>query len=235
MMEIFKNITTVFVDLDDTIWWFSKNSLQSLRHVFDQFGIGKFCDYETFGMHYHYINSHLWNEYHHGRIPKEVLVNERFRYALEKSGCPTGAIDGKAMNSEYLDFLSRLPLAVPGAEEMLSYIHSKYDVNVLSNGFKGVQQRKLASSGLDKYIHQVVLSDDCGITKPLRGIFDYALDRCHATAQKSVMIGDNYETDICGAHDAGWHTIYFNADAAQGNYPSADAMVTSLAQIMDIL
>ncbi len=231
---MFENITTVFVDLDDTIWWFSRNSLQSLRHIFDTFGIGRYCSYETFDTNYHRINSYLWNEYHHARISKDILVNERFRYALEESGCPAG-IDSCAMNDEYLDYLSRLPLAVPGAEEMLAHLCKKYDVNVLSNGFKGVQQRKLQSSGLDKYIHQVVLSDDCGITKPLRGIFDYALDRCHATAQSTVMIGDNYETDICGAHDAGWHTIYFNAPAEPGAYPAADAMVTSLLQITKLL
>lgn len=230
-----ENITTVFVDLDDTIWWFSRNSLQSLRHVFDTFGVGKYCSYETFDAHYHRINSLLWDEYHHARISKDVLVNERFKYALRKSGCPGNLIDSRAMNDEYLDYLSQLPLAMPGAEELLAYLCKKYDVNVLSNGFKGVQQRKLQSSGLDKYIHQVVLSDDCGITKPLRGIFDYALQRCRAVAQTTVMIGDNYETDICGAHDAGWHTIYFNATDTQGQYTAADATANSLTKIMKLL
>ena len=37
------NIKTVFVDLDDTIWWFTENSKLALRHVYDKFGISEYC------------------------------------------------------------------------------------------------------------------------------------------------------------------------------------------------
>ena len=36
------NIKTVFVDLDDTIWWFSENSKVALRHVYDKFELSKY-------------------------------------------------------------------------------------------------------------------------------------------------------------------------------------------------
>ena len=56
----------------------------------------------------------------------------------------------------------------------------------------------------------MVLSDDCGITKPFRGIYDYALQQCGVDASHAVMIGDEPEADIEGAHNAGLPTIYYN-------------------------
>lgn len=226
-------IKTVFVDLDDTIWWFSKNSLSSLRHVYELYEINRFADYETFDRHYHDVNSRLWDLYHYGKIGKDYLVNERFRYTLEKIGYPLCDIGAKGaeMNEEYLRYLALLPLLVPGAEEMLAGLSARYDINVLSNGFKGVQQQKLRSGGVEHYIHRVILSDDCGVTKPLRGIFDYALEQCGAEASSSVMIGDNYDTDVCGAKNAGWHTVFFNRAGVKGDFPAADVVVTSLSEV----
>lgn len=234
---MFANVKTVFVDLDDTIWWFTENSKLSLRHVFEIFGISDYCDYDTFDYIYHEKNKELWQLYHYGKISKDYLVTERFRYVFERVGYPADMLDEAAseINAEYLNYLSTQPVAVPGAREMLSYLSRKYDVNVLSNGFGGVQQRKLASSGLSKFIRKLVLSDDCGITKPLPGIFAYALEACGAVAESSIMIGDNYDADICGAKNVGWRTIFFNKNGDAGTFESADAVVRSLDEVLALL
>ena len=39
MNEKMKGIVTVFVDIDDTLWWFTENSKLALRHTFDAFDI----------------------------------------------------------------------------------------------------------------------------------------------------------------------------------------------------
>ena len=48
------------------------------------------------------------------------------------------------------------------------------------------------------------------------------------------MIGDNADADIAGAHNAGWHTIYFNLRGTE-NCPVADAEVNNLTDVMRIL
>ena len=120
---------------------------------------------------------------------------------------------------------------------MLEHLKAKnYSVNILSNGFKQVQARKLASAGVSHLFSHIVLSDDCGVTKPLPGIFEYALSVCNASAETSVMIGDNYDADICGAHAAGWRTIFFNKDNTPAeNCTNADIIVASLSEIQQIL
>lgn len=232
-----KNIKTVFIDLDDTVWWFTENSKVALLHTYECFGISHWCpDYKRFADIYHEKNTELWNLYHYGKIEKDYLVTERFRYVLERIGCDKPLLElSSRMNEEYLDFLSHLKLLVPGSREILEYLAPRYDVNILSNGFKGVQLRKLQSGGIDHLFHRLILSDDAGITKPLPGIFEYALAQCGASASTSVMIGDNYDADVCGAFRVGWRTIYFNLRGTTEPTPCASACVASLADIKEIL
>lgn len=232
-----KGIVTVFVDIDDTLWWFTENSKLALRHTFDAFDISSVCTYERFKEVYLKKNLELWNLYHHGLIDKVFLVNERFRFTLKECGYK-GDVEKMChlLDEEYLRFLALQPTTIPGARQLLEYLVAKgYDVNTLSNGFQGTQQQKLISGGLSDLILRNVLSDDCGITKPQRGIFDYALEQCGAEAATSVMIGDNPDADIKGAHDAGWRTIYFNIRGLDPIEDTADAVVTSLDEILQIL
>lgn len=232
-----KGIVTVFVDIDDTLWWFTENSKLALRHTFDAFDISSVCTYERFKEVYLKKNLELWNLYHHGLIDKDFLVNERFRFTLKECGYK-GDVEKMChlLDEEYLRFLALQPTTIPGARQLLEYLVAKgYDVNTLSNGFQGTQQQKLISGGLSDLIHRNVLSDDCGITKPQRGIFDYALEQCGAEAATTVMIGDNPDADIKGAHDAGWRTIYFNIRGLEPIEDTADAVVTSLDEIQQIL
>lgn len=237
MNEKMKGIVTVFVDIDDTLWWFTENSKLALRHTFDAFDISSVCTYERFKEVYLKKNLELWNLYHHGLIDKDFLVNERFRFTLKECGYK-GDVEKMChlLDEEYLRFLALQPTTIPGARQLLEYLVAKgYDVNTLSNGFQGTQQQKLISGGLSDLIHRNVLSDDCGITKPQRGIFDYALEQCGAEAATTVMIGDNPDADIKGAHDAGWRTIYFNIRGLDPIEATADAVVTSLDEIQQIL
>ena len=232
-----KGIVTVFVDIDDTLWWFTENSKLALRHTIDAFDISSVCTYERFKEVYLKKNLELWNLYHHGLIDKDFLVNERFRFTLKECGYK-GDVEKMChlLDEEYLRFLALQPTTIPGARQLLEYLVTKgYDVNTLSNGFQGTQQQKLISGGLSDLIHRNVLSDDCGITKPQRGIFDYALEQCGAEAATTVMIGDNPDADIKGAHDAGWRTIYFNIRGLDPIEDTADAVVTSLDEIQQIL
>ena len=232
-----KGIVTVFVDIDDTLWWFTENSKLALRHTFDAFDISSVCTYERFKEVYLKKNLELWNLYHHGLIDKDFLVNERFRFTLKECGYK-GDVEKMChlLDEEYLRFLALQSTTIPGARQLLEYLVAKgYDVNTLSNGFQGTQQQKLISGGLSDLIHRNVLSDACGITKPQRGIFDYALEQCGADAATTVMIGDNPDADIKGAHDVGWRTIYFNIRGLDPIEGTADAVGTSLDEIRQIL
>ena len=236
--ELFQSVTTVFIDLDDTLWDFAANSAVALRRVYDHYAVHRWQpDYASFAATYERRNTELWHDYHHGRVSREFLLAERFRHALQCSGCAADCTRlGAEMNQWYLDCLATLPAVVRGARELLVSLRAAgLPVYVLSNGFAGVQQRKLVSAGLAGLVSGLVLSDDCGITKPQRGIFDYALCRTGATAGEVVMVGDDPDTDIDGAHNAGWLTIYYNAKCRPAVPGTVTAEVRDLLQVAWLL
>ena len=235
---MFDKVQTIFLDVDDTLWWFTENSKVALEQTFHDYG-GDFwpCDYDAFHAVYLQHNDKLWDQYHHGLIAKEVLVTERFKRTLVEVGCDSECNElALLMNDYYLAVLAQQTTLLPGARHLLEHLVARgYDVNVLSNGFKGVQQQKLVSGGIDHLVHHVVLSDDCGITKPLPGIYDYAQQVCRCSPETTLMIGDNPETDIAGAKRAGWSTIYFNLRGIEPIGDTADVTVTALEQIEELL
>ncbi len=233
---MFENIKTVFVDLDDTIWDFTANSKVAMKQVYAKYGLEKQCPYDVFIECYLRHNTELWTLYHHGKITKDFLISERFRVAFEECSIsfPDETFPAK-FNNDYLETIVQCDKIVDGAKELLEHLNRRGKVYVLSNGFKNLQYRKLVSGGLDGYISKLVLSDDIGVTKPDRRLFDYALEVVGGQADSTVMIGDNYDADILGAFNAGWKTVFFNRTGLQPEPNVADLTVTSLLEILKYL
>lgn len=88
---------------------------------------------------------------------------------------------------------------------------------VLSNsGFRaGALQLMLDSLGIGKYFEKVWSSADFGRVKPSSEFFDMAvkeiLERYPDCSKEDMLfVGDTYETDITGAHNAGLKTAWIN-------------------------
>jgi putative hydrolase of the HAD superfamily len=118
----------------------------------------------------------------------------------------------------------------------MDYLKRKgYKIHMTSNGFHEVQYKKLAACGLRDYFDTIILSEDAGANKPSQLFFDYAFLKSGAKKETTLMIGDNFNTDILGAKRAGLDTAYFNRFP---EYPATEPItleVTALNQLMDIL
>lgn len=228
----------IFIDLDDTIWDFTANSHVSLKITYQDLDIARiFPIYEEFSSQYYAKNSELWALYHHGQIDKDFLIVERFAYLLRNKGIqdPANRLASR-MNEYYLDTLAQQNKLIEGGYELLKYLQEKeYKLYILSNGFKEVQRRKLQSAGIDHFFKRIVLSDEIGITKPDRRLFDYALQVTGSIAKETLMIGDNYDADIMGAANAGWGHIYFDRHYKGIAGPEPQHTVHTLQEITQIL
>ncbi len=100
--------------------------------------------------------------------------------------------------------------AVPGAEELLQRLKSKFKIAIISNNFGAEQKSKIDVCGFGKYLDAVVTSAEVGFTKPSPEIFLLALDKLGCSADEAIMIGDSWESDIVGARNAGIRSIWFN-------------------------
>lgn len=233
-------IEWVWVDLDDTLWDFTTNSRNALGQLYHAENLARFFpSIDDWIRKYLECNHSLWTLYNAGEITKEHLQTERFRQVLANAGHSNEGLTDFChhLDKEYLGRLGQLSLLVPGAREMLIYLRSKgYKIGIISNGFYEVQYNKLRSSDIEHLIDVVVLSDDIGVNKPDRRIFDHALLKASTTAKRCVIIGDNPETDIAGGIAAGWHAIYFNRDNTNTlPTPEGATLITNLNEISRIL
>lgn len=230
--------TDLFLDFDDTLYDTHGNAVIALHELFETLQLGQyFADPEVFYDEYWKANIDLWTRYSKEEITRDYLIVERFRRPLSfgKGLDPTEEYCLKASDL-FLDYCSSKPGLVEGAHELVDYLKNKgYRMHICSNGFHEVQYKKLRACGLFDYFDTIILSEDAGANKPSKQFFDYALQKSGAVKAKTLMIGDNFNTDILGAKQAGFDTAYFNRFP---NYPAPEPAtfeVTNLSQLMDIL
>ncbi len=227
----------LFVDFDDTLYDTHGNSVIALRETFEAFSLERwFPDPQTFYDAYWLANIDLWTRYSRGEITRDYLIVERFRRPLsEGRGLEITEALCLEMSDRFLEFCATKSGVVEGARELMDYLKGRgYRMHMTSNGFHEVQYKKLAASGLRDYFDTIILSEDAGANKPSKAFFDYALAKSGASVDTTMMIGDNLQTDIIGAHDVGLDTILFNRwDVPPSDIPTHT--VAALREIMQIL
>ena len=227
----------LFIDFDDTLYDTYGNAVISLRETFEAFQLGRwFPKPEVFYDAYWAANIDLWKRYSQGEITRDFLIVERFRRPLsEGTGLEVTESLCLEISDRFLDFCSGKPGVVEGAHELMDYLRSKgYRMHMCSNGFHEVQYKKLAACGLRDYFDTIILSEDAGANKPSPLYFDYAFRTSGADKATTLMIGDNMQTDIIGAHDAGMDTILFNRWRVEPS-PIPTYTVATLSEIKEIL
>ncbi len=236
--ETGRRYTDLFIDFDDTLYDTRGNATIALTEIFDMFQLSRyFSDPNIFYEAYWNANIQLWAQYAKGEITRPYLMVERFRLPLS-IGIPD--VDDSyclKMSDAFLDLCSNKPGVVDGAHELMDYLKAcGYRMHLCSNGFHEVQYKKLKASRLLSYFTTIILSEDAGVNKPGKVFFDYALDKTGAKRESTVMIGDNFYTDITGASNAGLDTIFFNRWSSQFKAPEpVTHEVHALSEIIEIL
>ena len=107
-------------------------------------------------------------------------------------------------------------------------------MHLITNGFAEVQWVKIERSGLKPFFEHIIISEEVGTQKPDKAIFDIAMNRAATHAEECIMIGDNYNTDIVGAQNAGMDQVFFNPTRNRKKRP-VTYEVRTLIELKDIL
>lgn len=228
----YKNL---FIDLDDTLWDTYHNNKECLEEIYTDYHLARYyASFEAFFAVYMPHNLRLWKQYREGAIDRQTLIVDRFRYVLRPAGIEKKE-EVLAVNNDFLQRTTTKTRLVPGARELLDYLRPSYRLFILSNGFREVQFKKLANSGLAPYFERMILSEDANIQKPHKGIFDFALKNTNSRRTESLMIGDSWEADIVGAYHSKIDQLWLNPEglAPEGFTPTYT--VGSLKEIKQIL
>jgi putative hydrolase of the HAD superfamily len=230
-----KKYAHIFFDLDNTLWDFEANSIETFRDLFIKYELeGRGIDsFDRFIQVYQKHNALLWEFYRQGKIVKEVLNIRRFSMALDEFGIGDHLLSSK-MAGDYVEQSPTKTQLFPDAFAILDYLSSKYRLHIITNGFEEVQFRKLSNSGLRKYFSAIITSEEAGTKKPDPAIFNYALSFCKADVNESVMIGDDEEVDVQGAVTVGMDSILIDYSGKITD-TKAKHLVRSLQELFDIL
>ena len=228
-----KNVAHIFFDLDHTIWDFEANSTETLGEIYDEFGLDELIgNKERFLATYQTINAQYWRRYNQGKIDKNTVRYGRFTETLSRFKLNAPEELGNQIADEYVTRSPRKTNLFPHAHETLEYLHAKYPLHIITNGFKEVQHIKIGGSKLDKYFDIILCSEEVGVNKPHRKVFERALEMAKVDPANAVMIGDNFDADIRGAEKAGLKAIHF--DPKGERQPPHSSVIHSLLDLKDI-
>ncbi|TPG60189.1 YjjG family noncanonical pyrimidine nucleotidase [Hymenobacter nivis] len=224
----------LFFDLDHTLWDFETNADETLATLYDRHALARHgADLPAFKRVYSDVNQALWRMYQANKITQKQLREARFVRTLAKLGVAAADVP-PTLSAEFTDLLPEKSAVFPHTHETLAYLHKKYTLHLITNGFEDVQHRKLASSNLAQYFDQVITSEHSGHLKPDRRMFAHALQAAGAGAPESLMIGDNLECDVLGAHNAGIDQVYFNP-AKRRHFAQVTYEISSLDELRAFL
>ena len=230
-----KKYKHIFFDLDHTLWDFETNSKQALQQIYDEQKLKErgIPIFENFHNRYVPINDRYWARYHNNIVSKEKLRLGRFHDTLKEFGVNDEAL-AETMAQSYIDISPKMTALFADAVEVLKYLQEKYTLHLITNGFAEVQWIKIEHSGLKPFFEHIIVSEEVGTQKPDKAIFEIAMERAKTNKDESIMIGDNYNTDIVGARNAGMDQIFFNPKKNRKREP-VTFEISTLIELKEIL
>jgi 2-haloacid dehalogenase len=200
-----KEYKTLFFDVDDTLLDFGAAEKLALQLLFEEQNVPLTTEIEE---NYKRINQGLWKSFEEGNLTRDEVVNTRFSLLFNQYG---KEVDGTLLEKNYRSFLEQGHQLVDGAFELITELHSQYDLYIVTNGVSSTQDKRLRASGLYPLFKGIFVSEDTGFQKPMKEFFDFVFARIpHFEVNHALIIGDSLSADIVGGELAGMDTCWFN-------------------------
>ncbi len=118
-----------------------------------------------------------------------------------------------------------------GTEELLGYCREQgLRIGICTDLTTHIQHRKLRVLGLSDFVDALVTSEEAGVEKPGRAIYEMILEKLRVQPEEAVFIGDSLEKDVLGPERMGMHAVWF-----QGEDDGAHMTAASLRDVRRIL
>lgn len=224
-------IRNVLFDLDDTLFDFHKAEKIALTKTLVHFGINP--TEETLAL-YSTINAAHWKRLELGEISREEVKVGRYRELFETIGVECDPVKATAY---YESMLAIGHYFMPGAPELLEELYRKYRLYIVSNGTAKVQEGRIGSSGITKYMDGIFISQILGANKPDKQFFDICFAEIpDFSLSETVIIGDSLSSDIKGGINAGITTVWFNPKGIENdNDIKPDYTIKELSEVPGLL
>ena len=199
----------IVFDIDDTLYCRQDMLVQAAETVL---GV-KVPDWAQFITIFYEKSDINMDQLESGEISTHDINGWRYNETFRILGLPYSPEDGGKAADEYLELQSHMSLS-DDMKKVLDNFASDPDIKlaILTAGESKHQWNKVVMLGLDKWFDRdnVIVTGDVGISKPDVRLCRLIENKLGLTPDELWMIGDNYDKDITGALDSGWHSVWIN-------------------------
>jgi len=198
----------ILLDADGTLFDYDKAELYSLKNAFKEYKV-KGIPIKILSKDYREINNQIWKNFENNEIDLEALRFERFKRLFDMHNLK---IDCYKFSETYLKYLTMAGFVLKNTKKILKYLE-KININkaIITNGLKIIQRSRINKSILSNYIKNIIISEEIGVGKPEKGIFEYSLKKMNQKDKsKVIIVGDSLTSDILGGINFGIDTCWFN-------------------------
>ena len=199
----------IVFDIDDTLYCRQDMLIRAAEIVL---GV-KIPDWQEFMRVYYEKSDVNMQMLESGEVSTHDINGWRYNETFRILSLPYTPKDGGRAADAYLELQSHMALS-EDMKKALDAFAADPDTKlaILTAGESKHQWNKVDMLGLDKWFDRanVIVTGDVGISKPDVRLCRMIEERLNLTPDELWMIGDNYDKDIAGAIDSGWHSVWIN-------------------------
>lgn len=153
-------------------------------------------------------------------IPFEEVMAELFRAkGIEENADTLGVNAAQLFRISSLDYVRLYPHVLEALEKLRA---AGYRLWLLSNAQRVFTAYELRLLGLSDQLDGIYISSDYCCRKPDLRFYQALIDERKLDVCKTLMIGNDRNTDIAGAKAAGMATLYMHSDLTPADQAEAD-------------
>ena len=223
--------TTLLIDADDTLFDFPECEKAALRRTLEEQNL--LFD-ESILRQFSAINAALWKKMELHLVSGAQVRLERFRELIIQ--CFQGQGDEQRLAEGYIHALSEQSFLIEGTEDALRELSGRFELNVITNGFRTVQRGRFSRTPVSRYIRKLYISDEIGCSKPEKAYFDaVTADIREKDRSKILVVGDSLTSDMQGGKNAGLTTCLFDPKGRTAMpHPLCDYRIDDLMQLITL-
>ncbi|SDP27064.1 putative hydrolase of the HAD superfamily [Paenibacillus sp. yr247] len=199
----------IIFDLDNTLLNFSLCETESMRRTCNDHNlfIDDIIEWDLFWKSFSEHNFRHWMDFVNGGKVRTIgdVLRFSFRDTLDRE-----ELFHSKLSDTYWEYFCNTCIFEDGAEQILSIFKDKYPLGIITNGISESQRKRLKAGKIDEMFKSIVISDEVGIRKPRREIFEIALNDLELSNSEVLFVGDSLQDDYHGAMNSGIDFCFYN-------------------------
>ncbi|WP_313640316.1 HAD-IA family hydrolase [Paenibacillus sp.] len=225
----------IIFDLDNTLINYSTCEIEAMKRTCNDHKLfvedtdAWYLFYEEFSGH----NFRHWLNFVSGGEVK--TIGEVLRYSFRDTLNLEELFHSK-LSDTYWDYFCNSCYFEDGAEQILSSFKDKYDLGIISNGISEAQRKRLQAGKIYEMFRSIMISDEVGIRKPNKEIFEMALKDLQLSNHEVLFVGDSLQDDYHGAVNSEIDFCYYNRQNIEvPNNLKPNYIISSLSELVDVV